>query len=53
MCDGESGFGWVGGKVRGRRRVDVGGEGVTEKVVRWRRRWPWRDLGSVEEFVSI
>lgn len=37
---------WDAGRVRGRRRVEVGGLGVTLKVVLWRRRWPWRDLGS-------
>jgi hypothetical protein len=32
---------------RGRRRVLVAGLGVREKVVRWRRRLPWKDLASV------
>lgn len=32
----------------GRRRVDVGGLGVRENVVLWRRRLPCRDLGSVK-----
>lgn len=41
------------GRVRGRRSVEVGGLGVTLKVVLWRRRWPWRDLGSKRGNVSI
>jgi len=32
--------------VRGRRRVTVGPLEEVQKVVLWRRRWPWRDLGS-------
>lgn len=34
------------GRVRGSCMLRVGGCAPAEKVVRWRRRWPWRDLGS-------
>lgn len=50
--DDDSWDDWDAGRVRGRRRVEVGGLGVTLNVVRWRRRWPWRDLGSKMSRVS-
>jgi hypothetical protein len=47
------GLGWVWvwvwlseGVVAGRRRDLVGWWAPVLKVVRWRRRWPWRDFGS-------
>lgn len=38
----------VVGVVRGRSVRVVGRWPPREKVVLWRRRWPWRDLGSVK-----
>jgi hypothetical protein len=40
------------GWVRGRRVRVVGRWPPNEKVVRWRRSWPWRDLGSVTWLVA-
>lgn len=48
--DGEGFFGAAGGSLGadvGRRRDDVGIWAPVLKVVQWRRRWPWRDFGSV------
>lgn len=36
----------LGALVRGRRVMVEGRWPPRENVVRWRRRWPWRDLGS-------
>lgn len=35
------------GGVVGRSVMVVGWWAPREKVVRWRRRWPWSDLGSI------
>jgi hypothetical protein len=46
-ADGSAAGRRTGGVVRGRSVIVVGRWPPRENVVRWRRRWPWRDLGSV------